>query len=334
MQVAVNGRCLFNKTTGVQRYTREILRCMDPDLHLIQPREQLSGATGHTWEQLILPRLLHKGELLWSPANTGPIRMRNQVLTLHDLSPLEHPEWFKPLFSLWYRLFLPILARRVRLLAVPSQYTRRKCLSRFAVPPQQVAVVPGGVDLRHFKPSLTPTRRWPSRYVLFLGSLQPRKNLASLTQVWHQLASRYRDCWLLIAGAPSSIFRREALPEGLERLCLLGYVSESELPTLYSGAQAFVLPSIDEGFGLPILEAMACGTPVIAASAGALPEVAGDAALFFNPNQPQELACQLELLLQDENLRGHLSAQGLSRVRAYPWEDSALRLQEIFQACL
>ncbi len=334
MQVAVNGRCLYNPTTGVQRYTREILRRLEPDLRLIQPQHRLNGATGHAWEQLTLPRLLHKGELLWSPANTGPIRVKNQVLTLHDLSPLEHPEWFKPLFGLWYRLFLPVLVRQVRYLVVPSQYTRRQCISRFALLAQQIAVVPGGVDLRYFKPASTPAGRWPSRYVLFLGSLQPRKNLASLTQAWRQVAGRFRDCWLLIAGAPSPIFRGGALPEELERLHLLGHVSESDLPALYSGAQAFVLPSIDEGFGLPILEAMACGTPVIVASTGALPEVAGDAALFFNPNQPQELACQLERLLQDENLRGHLAVQGLSRAGDYPWEYSAHRLQEIFQACL
>src|SRR5688572_30307777 len=122
--IVVNGRFLARRVTGVERYGREVLRYIGSRSRVESTRRQ--GWMGHAWEQFLLPAKLDRGSLLWSPANTGPLMMQEQVLTIHDLSPLEHPEWFRASFAAWYRLFLPLLAKRVRKVFTPSEYVKQK----------------------------------------------------------------------------------------------------------------------------------------------------------------------------------------------------------------
>ncbi len=331
MNVAVNGRFLSRRITGVERYGVEILRCLGNRLRVVRSGSRARGLAGHAWEQFNLPGQVHSDEILWSPANTGPLAVKNQVLTLHDLGPLEHPEWFAPSFARWYRLFLPLLVRIVRQVTVSSAYAREKVLRRFGLPTGRVTVIPAGVDLRRFRPEAPPPDGLPERFVLFVGSVQPRKNLGTLLEAWEQVSGRFPQTWLVVAGATDAIFRREALPVHPERARWLGYVADETLPGLYAAAQVFVLPSLDEGFGLPLLEAMACGTPVIAARAGALPEVAGEAARYFDPTQSDELAEWLGQFLGDESLRSSFAEKGRMRAQSYAWESSAEKLWEVLQ---
>jgi glycosyltransferase involved in cell wall biosynthesis len=333
MNAAVNGRFLCRQITGVERYGHEILRCMEVKPRVIQSNRWVRGAAGYAWEQVILPLNVRHDEILWSPANLGPLVVKNQVLTLHDLSPLENPGWFAPSFALWYRLLIPQLVQRVRQITVPSAYVQAKTVHMFHLRSDQVTVIQGGVDTERFHPGISPPEGLPNQYVLFVGSLQPRKNLGLLLQAWRDINQRFPEVWLLAAGETNDVFRKEHLPADLDRFRWLGYIGEHELPGLYAGAQALVLPSLDEGYGLPILEAMACGTTTIIARAGAMPEVAGDAALFFAPDRVDELADLIAICLCDNDLRCSMTEKGLAHARRFPWGRSARKLWEVMQQC-
>jgi glycosyltransferase involved in cell wall biosynthesis len=247
--------------------------------------------------------------------------VRDQALTIHDLSPLEHPEWFQKSFAVWYRLFLPILAKRVRVVFTPSNTVKQKVMKRFRI--ENVIVTPNGVnpscfhlDVQQCMDSL------PSRYILFVGSLQPGKNLQTLLNAWNVIQDDYPDLWLVIVGQHRSIFRKVEFTAS-KRILYLGYVEESELPGLYSRATLFVLPSFDEGFGLPSLEAMACGTPVVVSDGGALPETIEDAGLIFRTLDVNDLALAMKQCLENHNLCMSLVAKGLERVKKFSWQTSA-----------
>lgn len=332
MSVVVNGRFLGRRITGVERYGREILSRLGSRIKVVRCESWAEGARGHLWEQVVLPGLITPGQVLWSPANTGPLLVENQVLTLHDISPLEHPEWYQPAFTLWYQLFVPLLVRRARRVVASSTFVRKKLLKRFGLLAGRVTVVPGGVDAEVFHPGARSRLDLPPRYVLFVGSLQPRKNLARLLEAWGRIKDKAPDVWLFIAGAGAGVFHPVSLLAP-ERVKFLGSVPDADLPGLYANATVFVLPSLEEGFGLTALEAMACGTMAITSNAGALPEVVGESGLFFDPLNVAEIAEKLLLVLQEAPVRGSLSEKGLIRARCFSWETSAAMLWEVLEQC-
>jgi len=318
--LVVNGRFLTRQVTGVERYGHEILRSFGDRARVESTRQQ--GWTGHVWEQLILPMKLTSGSILWSPANTGPLIVRDQVLTIHDLSPLEHPEWFRRSFAAWYRLFLPILARRVRRVFTPSEYVKQKVVKRFGI--RNVMVTPNGVDSSVFHPGATQGKLdVPDCYILFVGSLEPRKNVELLLQAWNAIKDHFKETWLMIVGSRGHVFRSMSVSQRMERVCFLGYVEDEVLAGLYANATVVVLPSKDEGFGLPALEAMASGTPVIVSDSGALPEIVGEAGLIFCLSNPVGLHHTLRQCLTDAGLRSVLREKGLARAAQFTWQAAA-----------
>lgn len=325
--VVVNGRFLTRRVTGVERHGREILRCIGDSYQVERPARALNGVMGHAWEQFILPRKMKPESILWSPANTGPLMIRDQVLTVHDLSPLENPEWFRRNFAAWYRLFLPILVKRVRKVFAPSEYVKRKVMSRFEI--KDVIVTPNGVDRSVFHPGAKQsTYAVPECYVLFVGSIEPRKNLGALLQAWHAIKDDFKETWLIIAGTGGRVFKPVELSHTTERVRFLGYVDDETLPGLYANATLFVLPSFDEGFGLPALEALACGTPVIVSNGGALPETIADAGLIFklecHSDQGEEsLSTSMRQCLSDKDLRFSLKEKGLARAALFSWQKTS-----------
>ena len=318
--IVVNGRFLARRVTGVERYGREILRFFTNSSRVESTHHQ--GWTGHTWEQFILPAKLGPQSILWSPANTGPLIIHNHVLTIHDLSPLEHPQWFQASFAAWYRLFLPILARRVRKVFTPSEYVKHKVMKRFGI--RNVIVTPNGVNQSIFHPAAKQsTFDLPECYVLFVGTLEPRKNLNLLIHAWNEVKDDFKEAWLIIVGVGRSMFRSIHLSHDRERVCLPGYVDDQTLAALYANATLFVLPSQDEGFGLPALEAMASGTPVIVSDGGALPEVVGEAGLIFCLSDSFGLKNTLKECLSNAKLRCELREKGLTRAKDFSWQATA-----------
>jgi glycosyltransferase involved in cell wall biosynthesis len=318
--VVINGRFLARRVTGVERYGHEILRYIGSSCWVESTRSQ--GWRGHAWEQFMLPTKLNRNSILWSPANTGPLMIHNQALTIHDLSPLEHPEWFRRSFAAWYDLFLPILARRVRKIFTPSEYVKQKVMTRFDV--RNVTVTPNGIDHSLFCPEAKQFKFvLPERYVLFVGSLEPRKNLDHLLRAWNEIKNNFKQTWLIIVGVSRNVFKAVSFPHKMERVRFLGYVEDETLAGLYANATVFVLPSQEEGFGLPALEAMACGAPVIVSDGGALPEIVDEAGLIFCLSNPVGLKNALKECLSNAKLRSELKEKGLVRAHQFFWKTTA-----------
>jgi glycosyltransferase involved in cell wall biosynthesis len=326
--VVVNGRFLGRAVTGVERYAGEITRRLDGRIRVCRPPDGATGARGHLWEQMRLPGLVGEG-LLWSPANTGPMVVSRQVVTVHDMAPLDHPEWFEPRVGAWYRWLLPKLVQRVTRVITVSQFSKTRLMERLGLPADWVVAIPNGVS-RWFHPrppaevtQVTARYRLRAPYLLMVGSLEPRKNFDVVARAWDEAGPLFDGLTLVVVGDTRPTLRAAVPDRRLGWVRRLDDVADSDLPALYTGAIGLVIPSLYEGFGLPLIEAMACGTPVVAARAGALPEVAGDAALLVDPCDPASVADGILRLVGDETTRQTCRTRGLDRAAAFDWDRSA-----------
>lgn len=324
--IKVNVRSLGNHLTGVQRYIASLLPLFEGKVTPLSPQSAgCQGIAGHLWEQLFLPLFVRGStDLLWSPANTGPLAISRQVLTIHDAATLDHPEWFESKFARWYRFLLPKLGRRCARIITVSQFSKERLLMQLGVAESKIAVVHNGIDPR-FQPAgpsaLSECRerfRLDKPYLLFVGSLEPRKNLERLLKAWQ--FARIRELELVLAGIAGRVFSATGIGALPKSVRTLGHVPDCDLPALYSGAQAFVFPSLYEGFGLPPLEAMACGCPVVVSRIPALIEVCGTAAFYFNPVSISDMARKLN---DAASLSGEARAAAIAtaqrRSREFTW---------------
>ncbi len=301
------------------------------------------------WHRLRLP--------LWVELFTGsldlfhspdfalpPVRQARTVLTVHDLSFMRVPECSQPSLRSYLLRVVPPSVRRADVVLADSQSTRNDVIELLGASPDRVRVVYPGVDARFQRvqdaPALAAVRqryRLPEHFMLGVGTLQPRKNLPRLIQAYAQLGAD-PDAKLVIAGGTGwmyeDIFRRvEEL--GLQnRVCFPGYVADEDLPALYTLAELFVFPSLYEGFGLPPLEAMACGTPVVASNVSSLPEVVGDAALMVDPRDVGALAGAMQRALSDPSLRSVMVQRGLAQARDFTWARAAEQLLQVYRGIL
>ena len=266
-----------------------------------------------------------------------PARAAFRFVTIHDLYFLDRPDQTSAEIRRDYPALAADHARRADGVIVPSEYTRRQIEARFGVPPERITVCsPGAPDW--------PRRAEPDRPgpILFVGTVEPRKNVPGLLRAYRALVEVEPAAPpLVIAGrlpesvAGSADNAAAAIPAGVaDRVQWLGYVSDAQRLSLYRAASMLVLPSFDEGFGLPVLEAMTLGVPVIAANRGSLPEVAGTAALLVEPDDEVAMAGAMRTILNDPAERRRLGDAGVLRARAYSWPEAARRLYEAYAAAL
>lgn len=340
--------------SGIQRYAYNIARRI-PDAKIVSPgpatenypdvaeRAIVTGRAPHPyyWEQVVLPRYVGKGELLWSPLSTGPCLMRNHVLTIHDMAVFDMPETFSKAYVAWYKTVLPIAAKNVRCLITVSSFSKERIIETLHVRPERVHIVPEAAD-EMFRPlpasdvaEATTKYGITKKYLLALGAVSPRKNFARVLDAWRRISPDYEDAEMIIVGQKDLFFSASSdLGDAPSRSRHLSNVSDHDLHRLMCGAVALIYPSLYEGFGLPVLEAMASGTPVLTSNTSSLPEVAGDAAICVDPLSVDAIAIGMRSLLSDEPRRAQLAALGFERAAQFSWDSTTRQIQRLLSEAL
>lgn len=334
LQVTIDGRALVGNRTGIGVHTAEVARRLGVEAPLIASHAEISDRSGLercrfrvdpmplgvAWQQFVLPRIA-TGGVLWAPHGTLPVALRvPSVVTLHDFSSLTMPLRHRLRTVLSFNAFIGRSLQMATRIAAVSTSVAEEAVRWFGVARSRVEIVPNGVD--EFFSSRGDQDAHEDDYLLYVGTIEPRKGLDDLLTVWESLPSpRPR---LILCG--SAGWGDVSLPHGVE---VTGYVDRARLRELYRGARAFVYPSRYEGFGIPPLEAMACGAPVIATRTGAIPEYAEGAALLITPCDRNALRDALVRLLGDDDLQRSLRARGPERARRYTWERSAALMTEL-----
>ena len=337
MTLLLNYRPVLQHPTGIGVYADAVLPALRQLPHVLLPGGGAASASGRlrrlAWTQAQLPQLArrHRASLIFTPAPEGYLGHQRvpQVVMVHDLRPLSHPQ--PDLQSLYFRAWVPALLRRCRHVITNSAFSAAEIQAATGLDDGRISVIPLGYDAARFQPSALgpgPAATSHSPYFLHVGQGYPHKNVPRLLEAFALLAPRHPELRLVLAGSPhprtAQPLRRRVKALGLEgRVQWLAYVPASDLPGLYRGALAFTYPSLWEGFGLPILEAMASGTPVITSEGSGCAETAADAALLINPRSVVALAEAMAAVVEQPGLRERLRKQGLQRVQAFGWQATA-----------
>ncbi|HHX66269.1 MAG TPA: glycosyltransferase family 4 protein [Chloroflexi bacterium] len=370
MRIGIDYTSAVRQSAGIGRYTRGLLRAVAaldrqnryvlfsagrdpanvawPDNFRIRSLPVTDRHLAIIWQRLRLPLPV---EVVTGPLDLyhspdfvlPPVLRARTVLTIHDLSFYHYPECSSPPLLRYLMTAVPRSVRRADMVVADSESTRQDVIELLGVPQDRVAVVYAGVEPHFTTEPAKDEADVPGRYgirtpfILAVGTLQPRKNYARLIRALHRLHEGYGlPHQLVIVGGKGWLYEEieHTIAElGLQedRVLLAGFVRDEDLPALYRAADVFAYPSLYEGFGIPLLESMACGTPVVTTNVSSMPEVAGEAALLVPPDDIDALADALARTIQDESLRDDLRQKGLRRVREFTWESAAQRLLGIYQ---
>ena len=361
MHLVVNGKFTSQRLTGVQRVAYELMRAVRAghaaadEIEIAVPRNAIESASpidrlrpvrwfkGDLWEQVALP-FATRGELLLSLCNSGPVFKRRHVVMVHDMAVYDTPHTFSWLFRTWYRVKFALLARNASFLLTVSAFSKARICALLGVDESRVRVVRPGAD--HFgrvvsDPAVVERLGLTGmKYCVIVGSLDPRKNLARVLSALGRLAHLRDVRFVIVGGANTRVFASSSASNGAAsvdvdvdapnpQIVRAGYVSDGELKALYERAACLAFPSLYEGFGLPPLEAMYCGCPVIVSRHAALAEACGDAAMYCDAESIEDIAHKIECMLSDDALRARYREAGLLHARAHGWDLSANELMKI-----
>jgi glycosyltransferase involved in cell wall biosynthesis len=352
---AINGRFLTQRTTGVQRYAYEIVAALDEllsergeiarqlQMRLVLPPGvkvrpvlakigicQTSFGSGHAWDQLVLPFYTRSGVL--SLGNFGPIFARNHIACIHDANTFIEPESYSRAFGLAYRTLLPLLGKQASRIATVSEFSADMLVKYGVCRREKIFIAPNGHEhalrwdaSRAQIPLINALKR---PYVLLLGSSAKHKNVDVILKQAQGLDAAGID--IVVVGAASSIFAANEPAFQRSNIHHAGYVGEDDLAAFYEGAICLVFPSKTEGFGIPPLEAMTRGCPVISSNSASLVEVGGDAVIYVDPDHSDDWRDAVIGLSGNRGLRATMAAEGRKRAALFSWKRSAqLYLDEI-----
>lgn len=342
------------KLTGTEYYSIEIIRHLSQidskNRYLLyaqaDPSERL-GKLPKNFQTKIMPfpkfwsqvrlsweMLLHKPDVLFVPSHTVPIiHPENTVVTLHDLGFKHFPELYSPQELAYHNWTMNFSANHAREIIAPSEYTRQDLIKTYSLDPEKVHVVWHGYDKNEFRPNPNIKKK---PYILFIGRLEEKKNIRGMIQAYGMLRKEQKVTHqLVLAGSPG--FGYEAIQEEIKKLpenvqkdiIELGYIDQKEYVRRLQEADIFLFTTFFEGFGMPIIEAFACGTPVVTSNTSSMPEIAGNAALLVNPRKPFEIAIALSKLINSSALRQTLILKGRVRSGLFSWEKAANRTLDI-----
>lgn len=361
IEVVVNGRFLAQKLTGVQRYAHELMRALDrlfdegkidPARYFIQiavpPNTQNTPAykwikvirvgnlINNLWEQITLP-LFARNKILFSPCNITPVLGgTRQIITIHDASVFGYPQTYTAMFLLKYKIVLRIVSKLAKVILTDSEFSKNELIRYCKIPAAKIDVVPLGhehilnVQVDHNVLVVNNLIKRP--YLLAVGSRSAHKNIDGLLLAVDQLKDKNFD--LVVAGGVyATVFNN--IEFGIhQNHIVLGYVNDQELRALYENALCFIYPSWYEGFGLPPLEAMACGCPVIVSDIPALKEVCADAALYCSPEDPRDIAEKIQQILDHPVLLEKMKHQGTVQASKFRWENTATAIWDKITSCV
>lgn len=306
---------------------------------------KIKGGPYPFWEQVLLPRAVkkHRCDLLHCTSNTAPVFPGAPLMiTLHDIIYLEkvmlfgkQGSWYQKLGNLYRRWVVPPAVRKSRIVITVSAFERDRISRFFGLEPGKLFAVYNGVS-RHFRPVTDEKElervalkyRLPGRFLFFLGNTDPKKNTRGVLRAFAGYrASSGDDISLVMPDYPeealAAMLKEIGSPGLREHILLTGYIANTDLPGIISRSSLFLYPSLRESFGIPILEGMACGVPVVTSNTSSMPEIAGDAALLVDPNNPGEIAGAIGRLLSDKELYGSLSQKGIEQAARFSWENMA-----------
>lgn len=348
LRVAIDGRALVGNRTGIGVHAAEITARLGLDTppviasHAeIADREGLESCrfvvdrapNGVVWQQLLLPRVVVREEcdVLWGPHATLPISLSiPAVVSIHDLTSITMPHRHRLRTILSFNTFIRASLEKAVKIAAVSRLAADEVIRGFGIAPSKIEIVPNGVS-EFFTPGEARASTEP--FILYTGTLEPRKGIGELLAAWSSLSGKRPK--LVLAGDPgwgtSPLLRRHRDAIAAGAIEVLGFVTREKLRELYRSCAVFVYPSHFEGFGLPPLEAMACGAPVVAARGGAIPETVGDAALIVAPGDADALRAAISSVLTDVRLARDLIAHGFECAGRYRWDTSAAKMHELLR---
>ncbi|ACB49391.1 mannosyl transferase [Crocosphaera subtropica ATCC 51142] len=358
-KLLINLSLLLSKPTGITVYAKNVfpyLKSLEPTLLSSQQYQDFNtylvpnnltpeqGTKGHLnrllWTQFRLPKIYHtsSASLLFSPVPEAPLYSQcRSVVMVHDLIPLRFPKKISPLTP-YFKYYIPQVLKQAEHIICNSQATAKDIVDIFNIPAQKITPILLAYDDQHFRPLTIQKNAGTVPYFLYLGRHDPHKNVNRIIEAFANLKNN-KNYQLWLAGPTDKRYTPKLIEQAQafgikQQLKILDYVEYEQLPIIINQALALVFPSLWEGFGFPVLEAMGCGTPIITSNISSLPEVAGDAGLLINPYNVEEITAAMETIARDDKLRSQLKILGLQQAKKFSWQTTGEKTLETLKQFL